>query len=771
MLPSVIPQAICRFLCVDMRFGKPGILDDQCWAIGTELAEPKALSLLTTYGLRASRMHVFPQFSMENLVIQDPARFSAYPVVSFSSTCLVKFTFSPFPSIDVEYRVWVPHPQVVVGQMNCLNTGQALLKVVVDWRVHLQPLQGGSPMKHAQAGLNTIMQGECANLRPVFYLTGGAMASLTDFPGLGNQMLLMPGTSRQVTWALASLTSVESSTQQARQFSSSALELEQIKIEMADKGSKVHCTSAQAALDDKLQHAQDRTHQLLMPPLQKHTQITYVANRSPDLGYHVSESILDAQPEWNGQTLPEIYLLAHNLLPGRPEALKGLLQNFLNLQQPNGRIDLRASVNHTLTGHSSLPMLASLVSELQPYLDDFTWLRGIYPQLLAFLKTWVVLDDSGSLVLSALTHPLQLGFNDHSPDTQADLVELWFRLAHPRNLFLVSLLYREVSELLRIGRVIEMNDALDWLEQIRARLAEAGTDLLKPTDRMNHPSAPGTTRLVLASFHNDGFPRFKQNLPHPGKICLRLDYQGRLPAELNGCLTGFAAGTYLEKRITAADFQPVGSSFCYVPREEFEFIESISVKRLPEGARGEISLVDQNSPSVFELMACYAGFLSEKDSRRITSRAKVKSYLTDHGLAVFPVSEPAPGLLLPSYLAAMVIDGLVRYGKFDQADQLFQNHFLKDLGKGPSDQGSRSCCSTSRITELAPTALFLRLHGLMKLSNRELVIRHYDGKQPPVTVQYNQLELLLKHHLTEIHLQSGEVIYLNQPGTSRIILE
>jgi pentatricopeptide repeat protein len=170
-------------------------------------------------------------------------------------------------------------------------------------------------------------------------------------------------------------------------------------------------------------------------------------------------------------------------------------------------------------------------------------------------------------------------------------------------------------------------------------------------------------------------------------------------------------------------------------------------------------------------MACYAGFLSEKDSRRITSRAKVKSYLTDHGLAVFPVSEPAPGLLLPSYLAAMVIDGLVRYGKFDQADQLFQNHFLKDLGKGPSDQGSRSCCSTSRITELAPTALFLRLHGLMKLSNRELVIRHYDGKQPPVTVQYNQLELLLKHHLTEIHLQSGEVLYLNQPGTSRITLE
>jgi hypothetical protein len=59
----------------------------------------------------------------------------------------------------------------------------------------------------------------------------------------------------------------------------------------------------------------------------------------------------------------------------------------------------------------------------------------------------------------------------------------------------------------------------------------------------------------------------------------------------------------------------------------------------------------------------------------------------------------------------------------------------------------------------------------MKLSNRELVIRHYDGKQPPVTVQYNQLELLLKHHLTEIHLQSGEVLYLNQPGTSRITLE
>ncbi len=431
---------------------------------GPGIGNPQALSLVTTYGLRASRMHIFPEFSFEDLVIRDPARFHSRPTVNFASACFLTVCFSPFPLLDVEFRAWVPDSQVLVGQITAINTSDLTRTFGVDWRIHLQPLKGGSPMKQSQNGMNTTLQGECAGLFPDFYLTGGAYPSITDLPGLGNKILLLPGASRQVTWALASLSSIEASTQLARQYSSSSLDVEQIKIEMADNRSKVHCETSSAGVSDVLERSQDRAFQLIMSPARKHTYPTYISERSPDTGNYHSEEILEIHPEWTGQTLPEVYLLAQTLLPGRPEIVKGLLQNFINIQQPDGRIDLRASVNHNFTGHSSLPMLATLVSELHQYLDDQGWLANIYPKLIAFLKTWLKSSDTGDIKISELTHPLQLGFSIKDLNANVILADNWVRLTSSRNPFLLSLLCRETSELLQISRWIKREEDRDWLE-------------------------------------------------------------------------------------------------------------------------------------------------------------------------------------------------------------------------------------------------------------------------------------------------------------------
>jgi len=762
---------ICRFLCADMRFGRLSILNDQGWAFGSGLAEPKALSLLTTYGLRAARMHIFPQFSVEDLVIQDPEKFQSRPVVSFSSACFLCSAFSPFPSLDVEYRTWVPDSQVLVGQITCSNNGGHMLTVDVNWRVHLQPIQGGSPMKHIQAGLNNTMVGECADLHPVFYLTGGPAPSMTDFPGLGNKILLMPGARRQVTWALASLTSVEDSTQQARQFSSRSLELEQIKIEMADKSVKVYCESSQAAIAENLQRSQDRAFQLLMPALRKLTHNTYVSSRSPDSGNYSSENILEIQPEWTGQTLPEVYLLSLILLPGRPEALKGILQNFLKIQQQDGRIDLRASVNHNLTGHSSLPLMATLVSDLHQYLNDITWLAEIFPQLLAFLRTWVQLDDDGGLEISPLTHPLQLGFDDATAEANTGLVDLWIRLLDPHNIFLVSLLYREVSELLHIARLIHQENEIDWLVAIREKLKVEAAALMQDAAGNPLPAAPGHPRTVLTSFTCGGLPRLKHNLAHPGKIYLRLDQVEKLSPDLNCSISGFTTGKFIEKNLKASDFHPVGLSYLYISAEEFEFIESINITKLPEGAQGEIGLIELDCSYILDQLVCFAGILTGQQVNKLTTRVRLNPHLTADGISIFPAAETEQSLSLPSYLAAMIIDGLLKYGRYEPAGLLFKLHFLKDQAQVKPAVAILPQCPTMRIENLVPHRLFLKLHGLMKLSNQEIVIAHHSGKQPPVTVQYNQLELLIRHNLTEVHLQSGEVIYLNQPGINKILLE
>lgn len=764
----------CRFLCADLRFGRQSVLNDQCWAIGPGIGEPGAVSLVSTYGLRAVRMHIFPQFSLEDLVLQDPQSFYSRPLVTFSSACFANLKFSPFPSIDVDYRVWVPDSQVLVGQVTCTNTSQLTLTVGINWRVHLQPLHNGNPMKHAQAGLNTILEGECGGLFPVFYLTGGALPSITDLPGLGHQLFLLPGNRSQLTWALASLDSIEASTLQARQYSSSSLEYEQLKIEMADKRVKVDCSSTQEGIAGSIQLSQDRAYQLLMPAIQKHPHITYVSNRSPDTGNYTSENILEVQPEWTGQTLPEVYLLSQTLLPGRPDVVKGFIQNFLKIQQSDGRIDLRSSLNHQLTGHSSLPLLTVLVSELHQYLNDVKWLMNMFPQLLGFFKSWASMDESGNLAVNILTHPLQLSFSELQPENDDDLVALWLSLVNPRNVFLLSLLYRESTELLHIAKLVNRTEGLEWLEKINGLLKAAVTEMLKTGAGEKSASSQSNPHMeddhVLCRFKSDGLPKLKHNLVNTGKLYLRIDYPGRLPGDLHCYISGFKSDRYIEKTLNAKDFQDIGHSHLCVLPEELDFIESISVHKLPEDANGEIGLAGQQRPGILDLAALYAGIPTGGEVNRLLAGVKVKNHFSNRDITVFKTLQPGPSLTLPSFIAVMLIEGLVRYGKFETANQLFKQHFQpqKDQTITP---GHYSSCQALKIEQLMPVRLFLKLHGLLKLSDREVILAHFKTKQAPVTVQYNQLELKMRHDLTEVHLQTGEVIYLNQPGINRFLLE
>ena len=775
MVSSSASDPFCCLLCADMRFGRQSVLNDQCWAFGPGLETPSALSLVTSFGLRAIRMHIFPEFSIEDHLIRDPASFRARPRLSFSSSCFAAAAFSPFPLLDVEFRVWVPDPQVLVGQITFVNTSDFNRTIGVDWRVHLQPVQGGSPMKQSQVGLNSILQGECGNIFPSFYMTGGAYPSISDYPGLGNRILLMPGSQRQVTWAMASLDSSEASAQLARQYSSKALDVEQIKIEMADNRSMVRCQTQSESLTNVLHHAQNRAYQLVMAPVKQHSYPTYVSNRSPDTGNYHSEDILEIHPEWAGQTLTEIYLLAQTLLPGRADIVKGLLHNFIKIQTPEGFIDHRASVNHNFTGHASLPVLASLVADLHPYLQDTRWLSGIYPGVLSFLKTWLQFADNGDMVISGLTNPVQLDFPAVDAASSAVFCESWIRLTSSLNPFLLSLLYRETTDLLQIARWINQEEDRGWLENARDRLQEQLTSLWNAEkgryacyDLSSGEEHAGKTLTVFSA---TGLPKIKNNLPCPARLFIRVAATERLPADFTCRLSGFSSGEYTELVVGGLRFQRVGECYLFVTPRAFSFVESFQVTNLPAGAHGELGVADLVQPDVLGLLPLYAGVLATDQADTLLSTINIKDYLTGEGISFSPHRADAPALRLPAYLTVMIIEGLTRYGKYALAEECFNRCYSQFKALRAPTSGALTHCVINSIEEIVPLRVFLRLNGLERITNREVVISHFDGKQEPINVQYNQLKLVLRHNLTEIHLQADDVIYLNQPGLNRVILE
>ena len=186
-------DAFCQILSADVRFSLPDVMNDQVWELNPGISQPRALSLITTYGFRASQMHVFPEFTLEDQVITDPVEYSQFPEITYSSTNFTVVKFSPFQDIDVFYRLWVPTSQIIVGELACVNNSPHTKTLGVDWLVHLIPVNNGSPMRQVPMGLSTVLQGECADLFPVFYLAGGAYASSAAIPGLATKLLLMPG--------------------------------------------------------------------------------------------------------------------------------------------------------------------------------------------------------------------------------------------------------------------------------------------------------------------------------------------------------------------------------------------------------------------------------------------------------------------------------------------------------------------------------------------------------------------------------------------------
>lgn len=167
-------------LASDIRFGKPDPINDQVWSISTETGKP--ISLSTTFGLRARRMLVFPEFHADSLSVKDTDRCTNDANLQFLSTNFAEINLSPFPYLDAQLKVWVPNSQMIVGQMTCINNSTGSRRIGMDWLVQLDPHPGGRPMTTTTMGINTILLGHTDNLFPVFYLTGGPEESSSVFP-------------------------------------------------------------------------------------------------------------------------------------------------------------------------------------------------------------------------------------------------------------------------------------------------------------------------------------------------------------------------------------------------------------------------------------------------------------------------------------------------------------------------------------------------------------------------------------------------------------
>jgi hypothetical protein len=85
-------------LAADSRLSTPDYTNDQIWELDMGAGEPLALTLRTTYGMRARSMRLFLRFTENGNTAQDPAEFPTPPALRRFYPNFLRVDFLPLES-------------------------------------------------------------------------------------------------------------------------------------------------------------------------------------------------------------------------------------------------------------------------------------------------------------------------------------------------------------------------------------------------------------------------------------------------------------------------------------------------------------------------------------------------------------------------------------------------------------------------------------------------------------------------------------------------
>lgn len=754
-------------LAADHRLGKINPDDDQVWEIDTSSGEPPALAFRTTYGLRAMGMRLFPRFSINHYSIIDPRTFSTRPVLTFAAPNFLTLQFSPFNTIDVQLKIWVPDSHSLVGQVTLTNLTSQLLKMEMEWVAQLSPLVVGTPMTSTQISVNTVLQGQTGNLFPVFFLTGGPRGDFSAFPSLGVEVSLPPNASRQFSWALSSMNSVEASFYESRKSTAWSLDNEHLKILMMKRQQTLSFDSDKSSLGTYLEQSQDRAFQLILPPVGNLIGARYMTDRNPDRGSTTrgrpgSQTIIEEI-----QCLSEIFELSRMLIPNRTDLVIEMLQNFLDQQGMDGTIYSQLGRAGKVTSFAAFPLLSSLILDVFNFTDDKDWLKQSYPALIRAIKIWFSpkydLDEDG---WPEWQHLLQTGFLE-SPYVDINSKFTWDTLVKTAEWpSLAALLWRECQNLKKIAQLIDEVSDLDWLElhitQLDRFLDEAWSEklgFLPLRDRLSHGSLQG---VRLHTFRQNGTKGIGKMFTYPSRLCIRVRSAAGQAIPIECDIRGVVNAHEKVVKVAARQFKWVDGDALAVSEQGFSRVDDISISGIKKGDSVIIESPNFTSRTPDFLIPLWTGCLSDERAKKLIQ-----------GSLDYMESIPKS---FPLYLKIMWLEGLNRYGFSELACRFFQRWYMVE-DSALISQSERSVrmnknvnIPTASLHQLIPIKTLLELLGVKEITPGELLISRFNEFLPKVNVQYKKFLLTLASDQTRIMSLNGNSVVIKEPGVHRIEL-
>lgn len=774
-------------LVADFRLTQPDYFNDQIWELDTASGEPPALALRTTYGLRARTMRLFPSFTEDGKTVIDPAQFASQPVVHRLYPNFLSLTFSPFKGVDVNAEYWISTSQVAAGRLTITNHDVRPHPVKLEWIGQLIPING-QPLSPVQMQSVTVLAGKTENLAPVIFITGGPQPGSGPYPSLLLGIDLLPGSTRTLTWVHAALSDHQASFEAARRTAARPWDGERGRIEVVNRNQTVDITTGDPDWDAAFSLSQKAAFGLFFPGGQNLPSPSFVLARNPDQGFSRRGDGFDYTFLWNGQSPLDSYYLG-TLLPGAPHLLKGLVLNFLAVQDVNGEVDCKPGIGGQLGKFQAAPLLASLAWKAYLQTRDRAFLADAYPRLLAFFRAWLSpAHDHDGDSLPEWTNTLQTGFEDNP------LFDAWHPWAQGAEISVVqsptlaSMLYREARTLVRIAEELDNTEDRLYLKT-RAGIMRAGIEACwdedlsyyRYRDRDTKRSSPG--RIVS---QRKFIPHYtlKKNLDEPARLLIRIQSGSGGSPRPEMTIRGSLEGQEQEEMIPRTAFQWMTGGAVATTQKIYDSIGTFDVNGLERRDTITVQTIDLTGEDHTLFLPLWARIPNQDEATQFVHNRLLseKHFLHPFGAPALPlIPDPnADPICLSVHLPwnQLIGEGLLAYGFRREAAALvtrLMNAVTQNLKNSGAFFTRYHAASGMGMGErnalagLAPVGLFLQALGLQLLSPEHIRL---SGENPfpwPVTVKYRGLVVTRSAGRTEVTFPSGQSVNMTDPTNAEVL--
>jgi hypothetical protein len=767
-------------LAADARLCKPDYVNDHIWEVelGATEAERSAVSLVTTFGLRARSMRLFLRFTENNIAVTNLNTFVSKPSLRRFYPNFLTLDFVPLENLHVTTEFWVPESHAVAGRVILTNKSNAVRQLKLEVCAALAPLDGQSIIPTQQQLVN-ILAGQTSGIAPVIFMTGGPKHGPGPQPSLLLDLELGPGSTRQITFAEAALDTVATSFELARRSAARPWEAERTRIEMLDASQVLDIRTGDSDWDAALSFSQKAAHGLFFSGSEQLPNPSFVNARHIDNGFSRKGDGADYPPSWNGQSVLEAYYLS-SILHGAPQVTKNLILNFISTQNEDGEVDSKPGLAGQRGKLIAAPLLASLAWKYYQATQDETFLTDAYPKLIKFFWSWFSsAHDRNRDGAPEWDHILQTGFDDNP------IFDVWHPWSQGLDISLVhspsleAMLYREARSIAKIANELGKPEEETMLVQSQAETLKTSLIASWNANQSFYSYRDRETGLVstgkiIAKKKGDGNMRPKAEFEVGVRLLVEIQTKSPAAKRPEVEISEYFSKSKGEvETILGHQFQWRTGGLVATTQKLFTRVGRVSVRGLDEKDKIIVKLIDTTGEDITLALPLWAGIPEAQQANAMIGRniSTADRFDRPFGLPSLPLS-PDPDDDTVSMSVALpwnqlIGEGLLAYGFRAEATRLtahLMNAVIKNLKQNHAfyqryhaEKGA-GIGERNSLQGFAPVGLFMQSLGVTVLSSTKVKLEGRNLFPWPVTIKYKGLTVVRGIEQTVVTFINGESV-------------